>query len=650
MSKRPFLRLLLVILALALTACGGKSKTKSGATQPADATLSVQADRVEWQSGSTGVWTALTATQTVRSQDSIRTDVSGSALLNFYTGTQAEILPGSEVTVSSYEQTASGGAVITLKQLIGDTRHRVQMVADTGSHYEIDTPVAQLTVRGTEFSVSVAPDGATRVEVTSGIVRAKVGLQQYDINPGQGLEVNANQSTNGPAQLNPILPPNVTMTPTPAQAAAAPTSTITPFGFAAVPSATPFATVPVIAVAPTIGITPLPLATAAPTLTPPPTLTPLPTIPPAPTEGPQGAAPVDTGGQTAPQASAPPAGSIPGEIAFTSYRDGSPQIYAMSADGTNARRLTDPALGGSWPSYSPDGSQIAFEVTREGYAYPYLMLADGSQVWPLGQMTGSRPVWSPDSRLIVFIGSGDGALIFYYSDPSGQKVAPFSQVPVTLSSASWSPDGTRLAFTSSATGYNEIYVMDVRSGTAQQITQLQSVAMDAAWSPDGSQIAFESSFGGTSKIYLMNPDGSGLYALTYGPGSDSNPTWSPDGQWIAFVSYWNDNADIYVISRDGKQFYRLTDDPSPDTMPAWRPAATGLQIAPVLVPLEAVPVQPEPTAVPTLGIEIVPVVPLEVVPLDIVPTAVPTLGIEIIPVVPVVPLRPIATATPEIIR
>jgi hypothetical protein len=116
------------------------------------------------------------------------------------------------------------------------------------------------------------------------------------------------------------------------------------------------------------------------------------------------------------------------------------------------------------------------------------------------------------------------------------------------------------------------------------------------------------------------------------------------------VSYWNDNADIYVISRDGKQFYRLTDDPSPDTMPAWRPAATGLQIAPVFVPLEAVPVQPEPTAVPTIGIEIVPVVPLEVVPLEIVPTAVPTIGIEIIPVVPVVPLRPIATATPEIIR
>ncbi len=638
MSKRLLVCALLVVLVL--TACGGQSKSKSGATQPADATLSVQTNRVEWQSGSTGVWTAVTATQSVHNQDSIRTDVSGAAVLNFYTGTQADILPGSQITVSSYEQTSSGGAVITLNQIVGDTRHRVQMVADTDSRYEIDTPVAQLTVRGTEFSVSVASDGATSLEVTSGVVRAKVGLQQYDVNPGQGLKVDANQSTTGPAQLNPILPPNVTMTPTPAQGAAGPTSTITPFGYAGVPSSTPFPTLPPVAAVPTIGITPLPQPTAAPTLTPLPTLTPVPTTPP------QSAPPIDTSGQTVPQVSAPPAGSLPGEIAFTSYREGSPQVYLMAADGTNVRRLTDPALGGSWPSFSPDGSQIAFEIAREGFPYPYLMLADGSQVWPLGKMNGSRPVWSPDSRLIVFIGNGDGASILYYTDPSGQKTAPFSQVPVTLSPASWSPDGLRLAFTSSATGYNEIYVMDVRSGAVQQVTQLQSVAMDAAWSPDGSQIAFESSFGGTSKIYLMNPDGSGLYALSYGDGSDSNPTWSPDGRWIAYTSYWNGNSDIYAISRDGQQRYRLTDDPAPDTMPAWRPVATGAQVAPVAIPLDVVPleVQPEPTAVPTIGIEIVPLQPLEVQPE---PTAVPTLGLQIVPVGPLVP---IATDTPVVIR
>ena len=49
--------------------------------------------------------------------------------------------------------------------------------------------------------------------------------------------------------------------------------------------------------------------------------------------------------------------------------------------GRIPRRLTDPALGGSWPNFSPDGSQIAFEVNRDGFAYPYLMLADGSQTY-----------------------------------------------------------------------------------------------------------------------------------------------------------------------------------------------------------------------------------------------------------------------------
>ena len=93
---------------------GRQKETKSGSTQPADATLSVQTDRVEWQSGSTGIWTTLTATQTVHSQDAVRTDVRGSAVLDFYTGTQADIQPDSEVTLSSFEQTAVGGAVVTL--------------------------------------------------------------------------------------------------------------------------------------------------------------------------------------------------------------------------------------------------------------------------------------------------------------------------------------------------------------------------------------------------------------------------------------------------------------------------------------------------------------------------------------------------------
>src|SRR2546426_10617675 len=48
------------------------------------------------------------------------------------------------------------------------------------------------------------------------------------------------------------------------------------------------------------------------------------------------------------------------QIAFSSVRDGNTEIYVMRADGTGLRRVTnDPAEDVS-PAWSPDGSTIAF--------------------------------------------------------------------------------------------------------------------------------------------------------------------------------------------------------------------------------------------------------------------------------------------------
>ncbi|HVO71836.1 MAG TPA: FecR family protein [Aggregatilineaceae bacterium] len=263
---------LLLILVVALAACGGGKKESSGsASQPADATLDIQSDRVEREDATSQVWSPVTGPQMVRSNDGIRTDVTGHAVLTFYTGTQVEIMPSSELVVTDYERTADGGATITLKQLSGETLHRVQLLANTQSHYEVNTPVAHLLVRGTEFGVTVAADGATHVEVKSGVVHAEIGLQQVDISPGQAIDINANMVPGPlytipailpPASLQPFTPtPPPSLTPIPFQGGQ-PTTAPTPVPF--VPSPTSTEIPPIGVAAPTETLAPFPNATLPP--------------------------------------------------------------------------------------------------------------------------------------------------------------------------------------------------------------------------------------------------------------------------------------------------------------------------------------------------------------------------------------------------
>ena len=86
------------------------------------------------------------------------------------------------------------------------------------------------------------------------------------------------------------------------------------------------------------------------------------------------------------------------------------EIYSMGADGSNPIRLTNNSTSDGGPSWSPDGTRIAFTTQRDGLPLVYVMNANGSNQVNITQSTtldSSDPEWSPDGTTIAFTSGND---------------------------------------------------------------------------------------------------------------------------------------------------------------------------------------------------------------------------------------------------
>src|ERR1017187_5318257 len=110
------------------------------------------------------------------------------------------------------------------------------------------------------------------------------------------------------------------------------------------------------------------------------------------------------------------------------------------SDTTNAIPLTSSPIHGALPAWSPDGSQIAFMGTPKGKsARIYLIARDGGEpkpvppdtLWPLAPLASEHwlggPTWSPDGSQIAFMGTpkGKSARIYLIARDGGEPKPTF---------------------------------------------------------------------------------------------------------------------------------------------------------------------------------------------------------------------------------
>ena len=171
-----------------------------------------------------------------------------------------------------------------------------------------------------------------------------------------------------------------------------------------------------------------------------------------------------------------PAWTADGRIVYCgqSGDGGGWEIYRINADGSGLKRLTTSAGFDCWPSPAPTGDKLAFTTLRNGVPEIYIMNLNGTGLRKA--VDGYASDWSPTGNNLAFNrddpdanGVPDGDADVWMSHADGSGLRRLTNTPSNIESfPTWSPDGTTIVFGRIvASGVYNIFGLDLASGDEQ---------------------------------------------------------------------------------------------------------------------------------------------------------------------------------------
>ena len=255
-------------------------------------------------------------------------------------------------------------------------------------------------------------------------------------------------------------------------------------------------------------------------------------------------------------------------MALASNRDGTPDLYVASADGSVLLRLTHTPDEETLAGWSSDGRRLWFARTANDSSRVFSIDRDGTHESEIVTLPGRSVRVSPDGKRVLYCSGSWTEVRLFVADLDGSHARQLTDGTSVVWGPRWSPDGKSIAFTGrDAAQQLHIIILKVDTGERRQLTHLtpaEGRAQTPAWSADGRQLAVQVSEGNgasaTSHIWTIDVVTGVMQKLGAhtAPYLDEVPSWFPDGKRIAFQSNRTGRMEVWVMNADGTDQRQLS--------------------------------------------------------------------------------------------
>ena len=252
--------------------------------------------------------------------------------------------------------------------------------------------------------------------------------------------------------------------------------------------------------------------------------------------------------------------------------DGQQLVFLYAADlwlapiaGGSAERITAHRAGHIAPRWSPNGRQLAFSSSRATSLDVYVLSLDGGETRRITAHRAGNIVeaWSPDGQFIYF-GSGrekQGTAIYRVATSGGTPVAWLSQPYEHIGNLAPAPNGSVLAFNivrdhwsrrgPNPYGGSDLWLVSNAPDATdyRKISDYLGLNSWPMWAGDGQGLFFVSDRDGIENIWFQPLDGPAEQITYFAEGRLLWPSISSDGNTIVFerdFTIWR----LHVPSRE----------------------------------------------------------------------------------------------------